>query len=211
MIEYPSIINSSKAPREKCIAFDKLDGSNIRVKWTQKRSFDCYGSRTQLIDDSHPHLGESITLFEKDFVKPLDEYFRKEKTYRNEREIITFLEFFGEQSFAGIHVPNDPKKLVLIDVLIGHKNRWFVNPDNFVKEFGNLVSIPRMVYTGNLNEEFIQDVRENKFGLNEGVVCKGLTTSGAYRGKIWMCKIKTQDYMNRLKAKFESNWEKHWE
>lgn len=42
MIEYPEIINSSKAPRLACIAFDKLDGSNIRIKWTQKRGFDLF-------------------------------------------------------------------------------------------------------------------------------------------------------------------------
>ncbi len=30
MIEYPSIINSSKAPRKSCIAFDKLDVKNTQ-------------------------------------------------------------------------------------------------------------------------------------------------------------------------------------
>lgn len=29
MIEYPSIQNSSKAPRKECVAFNKLDGSNF--------------------------------------------------------------------------------------------------------------------------------------------------------------------------------------
>lgn len=41
MVEYPSIQNSSKAPRKNCIAFEKLDGSNFRAKWTQKNGFVC--------------------------------------------------------------------------------------------------------------------------------------------------------------------------
>lgn len=52
MIEYPSIQNSSKAPRKNCVAFDKLDGSNFRAKWTAKRGFDTFGTRTQLIDET---------------------------------------------------------------------------------------------------------------------------------------------------------------
>lgn len=208
MIEYPSIINSSKAPREYCIAFDKLDGSNIRVKWTHKKGFDLFGSRTQLIDESHPHLGLSINLFRKNFEEQLHEIFKKE--WRNEREIVSFFEFYGKNSFAGLHFPPDDFQLTLLDVLVGHKNWFFVNPKDFIKIF-QYVNIPRVIYDGKLNEEFIKDVRENKFGLNEGVVCKGIVKNGAYRGKMWMCKIKTQEYMDRLKARFEQNWMKYWE
>lgn len=74
-----------------------------------------------------------------------------------------------------------------------------------------LVNIPKIIYTGNLNDQLIQDVRDNKYNLNEGVVCKGITKNGAYRGKIWMCKIKTQSYLDRLKAKFQDNWKNYWE
>lgn len=211
MIEYPTIINSSKAPRKHGVAFDKLDGSNIRVKWTQKNGFCLFGSRHQLLDASHPHLGEVVELFNKNSAPQLDDFFRSEKEFRNQREIITYSEFLGEKSFAGLHVPGDPKKIVLFDVLVGHKNRYFVPPIEFIEMFGGLVAIPKVVYIGKLNDEFIQQVRDNVFDLNEGVIFKGTEKSGAFRGNIWSCKIKTQNYFDRLKDRFEEGWEKYGE
>jgi len=199
MIEYPHILSSSKAPRENCIAFQKIDGSNIRIKYTQKRGFHLFGSRTQLIDATHPHLGAVVDIFNNQFNEPLTKIVKD--NWPNEREVIVYGEFYGLQSFAGMHVPEDPKFFVLFDVLVGHKNRKFVNPKEFIKLFGHL-RIPAIIYDGNLNDQFIQDVREDKYCLNEGVVCKGTSPSGAFRGGMWMCKIKTQQYLDRLKAKF---------
>lgn len=209
MIEYPSIINSSKAPRESCIAFTKLDGSNIRVKWTNKKGFDLFGSRTQLIDKGHPLLGDVVPYFFKHYAEPLEKVFKD--NWRDLREIIVFGEYLGESSFAGRHVLTEPHKFVLFDVLLGHKNREFIKPDKFVKMFGNIVEIPKIVYVGNLNDQLISDVRQNKFSLKEGVICKGTKTSGAARGKMWMCKIKTQEYLDKLKALFGGEWEKYGE
>ena len=101
-------------------------------------------------------------------------------------------------------------KIVIFDILVGHKNQSFVKPRQFL-EFGSVVEIPKVIYDGNLNEEFIASVRRNDFGLKEGVICKGSTTRGAYRGKIWMCKIKTQEYLDKLKGRFGSEWEKYGE
>lgn len=200
MIEYPSILNSSKAPRQPCIAFEKLDGSNIRVKYTQKRGFDLFGSRTQLIDASHPHLGEVVSIFNRDFKDPLTKLIKKE--WPNEREVIVFGEFFGEKSFAGWHDPQDPKKFVLFDILVGHKNRKFVLPQHFVKLCKDIVPIPRVIYEGNLNDQFIKDVREGKYDVFEGVICKGTQKTGDARGSVWMAKIKTQRYLNMLLDKY---------
>jgi hypothetical protein len=200
MIEYPSIINSSKAPRENCIAFEKYDGSNIRVKYTQKRGFDLFGSRTQLIDESHKYLGKVIPIFNFQFKEPLTKIIKKE--WPNEREVIVFGEFFGTRSFAGIHDLDDQFFFVMFDVMIGHKNRKFVRPKEFLKLFSGKVTIPNVIYEGNLNEQFIQDVRSNKFNLKEGVICKGTQPSGAFRGGQWMCKIKTQEYLDKLKNRF---------
>lgn len=200
MIEYPSIINSSKAPRKACIAFDKLDGSNIRVKYTAKRGFDLFGSRTQLIDASHPHLGEVVAIFMRDFAEPLTKIFQDK--FPNEREHVVFGEFLGDQSFAGIHVEGDPKRFVLFDVLVGHKNSKFIPPKEFIKTFADVVPTPRVMYEGNLTDQFIQDVRDNKFDVFEGVLCKGLERSGAFRGGTWMCKVKTQKYLDTLVERF---------
>jgi hypothetical protein len=152
-----------------------------------------------LIDATHPHLGAVVDIFNNQFNEPLTKIVKD--TWPNEREVIVYGEFYGMKSFAGMHVPEDPKFFVLFDVLVGHKNRKFVNPKQFIKLFGHL-QIPAIIYDGNLNDQFIQDVREDKYCLNEGVVCKGTAPSGAFRGGMWMCKIKTQRYFDRLKQKF---------
>lgn len=200
MIEYPSIINSSKAPRKQCIAFDKIDGSNLRFKYTKKRGFDTFGSRTQLIDINTPVFGAGVKYFLEKQSSSLEKYF--DKYWPNEREIIVFGEFYGPNSFAGIHDPVDDHRVVIFDVLIGHKDRRFFKPGELIKELGDIVELPKVVYSGNLNDEFIRDVRENKYDLNEGVICKGTETSGAFRGKMWQCKIKTNDYLRRVYETF---------
>jgi peptidase E len=46
-----------------------------------------------------------------------------------------------------------------------------------------------------------------KYGVQEGVVCKG----GTGGSDIWMVKIKTHSYMERLKKAFAERWEEYWE
>ena len=209
MIEYPSILNSSKAPREHCVAFDKLDGSNIRVKWTKKKGFDLFGSRTMLIDKGHPYLGDVVPIFFDHFAEPLEKIFVDE--WPNLREIVVFGEYFGENSFAGWHKLDEPHKFVLFDVMLGHKNREFVKPLEFIKTFSDVVETPRVIYTGNLTDQFIAEVRANKYNTKEGVICKGTANTGAHRGKMWMCKIKTQEYFDKLKKRFGDDWKKYGE
>jgi hypothetical protein len=207
MIEYPSIQPSSKAPHANCVAFLKYDGSNIRVKYTNKKGFDLFGSRTQLIDKTHPHLGESIDIFHKKYEDKLIDVIKK--YYSNEREVIAFLEFFGPNSFAGFHVKEDPKDLILFDLMVGHKNRKFLLPQEFIKITTKFdIQIPKIVYEGNLTDQFIKDVREGKYDSEsptkvfEGVVGKGTERSGAYRGGVCMTKIKTNKYFELLNNRF---------
>lgn len=198
MIEYPSIMSSAKAPREPCIAFEKLDGSNIRVKYTNRKGFHLFGSRTQMFDKGHPFLGAAVDLFYRDFENPLVDLIENE--FPNEREVIAFLEFFGDLSFAGWHDPNDPtKRLVCFDIMVGHKNRKFLMPQDFAKLAEKYkVKSPRVMYVGNLNDQLIADVRAGKYDVIEGVVCKGTQKTGAHRGGIWMAKVKTQAYLDKL-------------
>jgi len=211
MIEYPTILHPSRAPRESCIGFEKLDGSNIRVKYTTKKGFSLFGSRTQLFDEKHPHLGESINIFYKKYEKSLLGMI--EKYWPNEREIVAFLEFFGKKSFAGLHEENDPKDLVLFDLMIGHKNRKFLLPQEFVKICRKSnVEIPQVLYIGNFNEQLIEDVRSGKYPVIEGMICKGTERTGAARGNVWMAKIKTRNYLELLKQRFgEKEAEKYGE
>ena len=209
MIEYPSIINSSKAPRKHCVAFDKLDGSNIRAKYTHKNGFELFGTRTQLINETTPFWNIIIEKFQP-YKETLEAKFKKDKDYRDFREIIVYGELVGPNSFAGRH-PDDSSLLdiVFFDVLTGHKQRKFVGPKQFIKDFAFLPQ-PEVVYEGNLNEEFIKQIRENTT-LKEGVICKGTETSGAFAGGVWMCKIKTQAYIDKLKDQFKEDWQKYGE
>ncbi len=211
MIEYPSIDSSAKSPRKHCIAFDKLDGSNFRAKWTPKASFCSFGTRTQQIDESTPEWGEMVYVFKNTLADPLHDKFKRDKDYRDYREITIYGEFFGDQSFAGRHVQSDPKQIVLFDVLLGHKNRKFVHPTDFIKDFQEIVKIPDIIYVGNLNQEFIQQVRDNAFNLKEGVICKGTEPTGAAMGGIWKCKIKTSAYFEKLKEVYNTDWKRYWE
>jgi len=198
MIEYPSIMSAAKAPREHCIAFDKLDGSSVRVKYTNKKGFHLFGSRTQMFDKGHPFLAPAIPYFYEHFENPLVDLIENE--FPDEREVVAYLEFFGDLSFAGWHEPNDPtKRLVCFDIMVGHKNRKFVMPQDFVKMAEKYkVIAPRVMYIGNLNDQLIADVRAGKYDVVEGVVCKGTERTGAHRGGTWMAKTKTQTYLNKL-------------
>jgi hypothetical protein len=199
MTEYPSIPNSSKAPKKPCIAFEKLDGSNMRVKWTQKKGFALYGSRTQLIDNSHPELGGVIDAFKRDYEAKLEDIIRK--NFRSERELVVFGEYKGPNSFAGTHT-NEAKTFTMFDVLVGHKNAEFLLPQEFIKLFSNKLEIPRVIYKGNMNESLIKDVRDGKYDVFEGVICKGTERTHQAPGGVWMCKIKTQRYFDLLKERY---------
>ena len=210
MLIYPSIINSSKAPRKHCIAFSKLDGSNFRAKFTQSRGFDSFGTRTQMIDETTPFWCKMVDCFKANQQAPLEQLFKKDKLFRDFREITVFGEFFGENSFAGRHEEAESQKIVIFDVLLGHKQCKFLKPQDFIKIIGPLVETPDVIYHGNLNDSFIQEIRNNTT-LKEGVICKGTEPSGAFAGGIWMCKIKTQAYIDKLKEQFKDNWQQYGE
>ena len=81
-----------------------------------------------------------------------------------------------------------------------------IGPKQFCADFGHL-HVARVIYEGKLTGKFAEDVRTGKYGVSEGVVCKG----GLGGGKLWMAKIKTYAYMERLKQAFADRWEEYWE
>jgi len=190
------------APRDKCIAFDKLDGSNLRWEYQRKKGWVKSGSRKLLFDESHEMLGSAISIFHDTLATQVSDIIKKK--FREAGKVTVFTEFVGENSFAGSHHPEDEKELVLFDVWIDRKG--FVPPREFLKLFGHL-NVPRVVYDGNLNQEFIDRVRDNEFDLKEGVVCKG----GTSLRDMWMAKIKTLEYLASLKKLYGSDWENYWE
>ena len=120
MKQYLEIQGPNKAPRENCIAFYKHDGSNIRVEWSRKRGWYKFGSRTCLIDGTHP-LGDAIDIFLNTYSDDLEKIFKKDKLFRNCQNVTIFSEYFGPNSFAGQHEEDDPKEIVVFDISIHKK------------------------------------------------------------------------------------------
>ena len=181
------------------IAFDKLDGSNIRVEWSKKRAFYKYGTRTQMLDKTNPNFGKSIDIFEQKYFDNLHKFFSTEKEYRNLLSITAYLEYVGPNSFAGFHEPTDTMDLVLLDVW-RHGKGW-VEPNPFVKQFSQF-GIPKVIYQGNLNHQLVQDIKNDVYNLKEGVVAKGLLDTKRVDKRVWMVKIKANHWYERLKERY---------
>jgi RNA ligase len=210
-LAYPKIPDSKNSLLEKCIAFEKYDGTNLHWVWESELGWYAFGTRRDRFDldergiadfdAAHPGLEAAAELFIRDFAQPLATIWRSNPSY-NSPTITVFTEFFGDRSFAGIHQPNEPKQLVLFDV---ETQLGMVEPERFVSDFSS-VNIARVIYSGKLTGKFIEDVRIGKYAVSEGVVCKGKNTHG-----IWMVKVKTNAYMDRLKQVFQEDWENYWE
>jgi len=210
VFRYPKMPGPSGAQLDKCVAFEKLDGTNLFWEWHREHGWTDFGTRsagytfsatgTADFRTRHPGLGEAPTLFD-DLSEPLA------RSLHSQTEIthaVAFTEFLGPNSFAGSHVPADPKRLVLFDVFI--PDFGFFGPWRFLELFAGL-PLPRVVYQGKFSGKLTEDVRAGKYPVAEGVVVKG-GTGGA---DVWMAKVKTDTYMERLKTAFGGRWEEFWE
>lgn len=195
MEQYPEIPGAKKAPLgEKVIAFYKYDGSNLRWEWSKKRGWHKFGTRTELFGVDHPLYGQAVPLFNEigdDIVK------RVLKQHRDMQRITVFTEFFGPSSFAGVHDEKEQKELKLIDVYLFKQG--MVSPRWFLNVFGDAPYAAQVIYQGNLNKEFITDIRAGKYPVWEGVIAKG---------EDFRVKIKTEAYMLKLKQVYGLDWEK---
>ncbi len=210
MKTYPSIEGSSKAPRQICYGFVKYDGSNLRFEWSKKRGWYKFGTRKMMFNQSHPEFGQAIPLFTSKYADDLEKIFKSSKLFRGVNSVVVFAEYFGAKSFAGQHVDDDKKNIILFDV--NPINKGFISPKEFIDEFSHL-DVAECVYHGNMNEELIKDVKESKFDfvskyeikteVPEGIICKGGSRHG-----LWMRKIKCQNYFDELKKRKPSGWEK---
>lgn len=198
MITYPSLDYYFDYPEIYVYAFDKLDGSNIRFEWSRKRGFYKFGTKNILIDKNTDFFGKSIDIFLGKYSNDLDKIFNSKK-YKNEKGFVCFGEFLGENSEYGQHDLNDKFDVVLFDIFI--KGKGFIEPEDFINDFGHL-HIPKVVYEGILDENFINDVKKNKFNLREGVIAKGVLKSKKNEKKLYYCKIKTDSWLLKLKEKY---------
>jgi hypothetical protein len=193
MKSYHKIEYYNKLPfGQDCIAFDKLDGSNLRFEWGHKRGWYKFGSRNVMIDRTNEQFGIGIDIFLNKYGDELDRIFRTE--YKKVVNFVVFGEFYGLNSFAGQHLDVDAKDVVLFDV--NQYQKGFISPYEFTQNFGHL-HIPKIVYHGEYNHQLISDIQSNKFNLSEGVIVKGI------KGKeTWMIKIKTKEWLQKVKEKF---------
>ncbi len=199
MKSYPHIEYWNKVKFGSTVwGFDKLDGSNIRCEYSKKRGFYKFGTKKQIIDETHPQFGHAITLFLEKYNEGLSRIFTDNKEYRNIQSFVVFSEFFGEQSFAGYHEPGDKMDIVLFDVNM-YKKGW-VKPKDFIKDFENL-GIPKLLYHGNYNKRLIKDVKEGLYDTKEGLIIKGVRKTKG-NDIVFMSKIKTQWWLDKIKNKF---------
>jgi hypothetical protein len=65
--------------------------------------------------------------------------------------------------------------------------------------FSDTVETPRVVHEGYIGTDLILRVRANEFNLTEGIIFKGTERYGYFSGGVLMCKVKTQEYLDKLK------------
>ena len=212
-LAYSKIPNSEQCLLNNCIAFEKYDGTNIHVVWNKKWGWIDFGTRRDRFPlnniginefvKCHPELGddETLKLISNISDKILD-FVCENTNYNIYTEVIVFMEYHGPNSFAGQHDPKDIKKLTLIDVMTDGQ---IIPPQQFLDDFKDF-DIAKVIYKGKYSGQFSEDVRNGKYPVNEGVVCKGIIDN-----KVYMCKIKTNVYMNKLQTQFKDNWKDYWE
>lgn len=211
-LTYPKIPDSKNCPNTQCIAFEKYDGTNLHWVWNSELKWYAFGTRRDRFDldemgikefqKAHPGLEIAPDIFLIEIAPSLDKFFRENPDYYS-AEITVFTEFLGENSFAGQHKTEDKKQLILFDVEI---NTGIIPPQKFITDFRDF-PIAKVIYQGKITGKFIDDVRQGKYNLNEGVVCKGVNRDGS----MWMAKIKTYNYMQKLQQVFQQNWLNYWE
>jgi len=205
---------SRNAPDGRCIAFEKYDGTNLHWDWDRDFGWHAFGTRRDVFNltaegieqftERHAHLREAVEVFHSTLADGIEEVLRNHAKYYDAPAVQAFTEFFGPNSFAGLHKEEDPKQLRLFDIRL--EVGGMIGPSQFVTDFGHLHAA-RVIYEGKLTGKFAEDVRLGKFGVAEGVVCKG----GSGGSDLWMVKIKTYAYLERLKQAFADWWEDYWE
>jgi len=192
MKQYPSIAHyKDSILGTPLVAFNKLDGSNLRFEWDKKKGWNKFGTRRTMLSKGDP-LYIGVDLFLDKYSEGLTTIFKEDKDFRGIREVVVFCELFGPNSFYGQH-DFENMEVVLLDV--NPMTKGFIPPREFIKKFGHL-GIPEIVFDGMITNDDVRNVRYSK-ELKEGVVCKWMNNK-----HLQTCKIKTNNWLNTLKEKY---------
>lgn len=183
-------------------AFDKLDGSNFRAEWNRKLSikshftsgFKKFGTRNRVITNVNDQFFKMVEIFKEKYAAKVDEIFRKHKIFKNVDTITLYGEFYGPNSFGGFHDWDDEHDIYFFDAFLYKRN--FLTPSEFYSEF-NSINMPKLIYKGPFNYQFIEDIENNKYNLREGVVYKFVNDKFIILGK-----IKTLEWLQKIKEKY---------
>lgn len=182
---------------EKCIAQLKEDGSNLRFEWNKNSGFYKFGTKNVMINDKDENFGDSISIFLDKYGDDLSRIFIDR--YPKVINFVVFGEYFGDNSFAGQHLKSDKKDVKIFDISV--YKHGLMSPYEFMDKFGHL-DTPKVIYDGIYDMGLVDDIRNNIYNLSEGVVCKGVTKTKKEADIIWMSKIKSNEWLHRVREKF---------
>lgn len=219
MKEYNSIprfFDDQTLHGEQVVAFNKLDGQNFRVKFntkgTNKNQFTLFGSRHTLVDEDTEGFGNAVKFFKKNYEDVLRQIIicnsGKKGIFKGVEELTLFFEWYGDNSFAGFHQPDDKMHLAMTDMFL--KKKGYIEPNDFIDIFCEdyRIETPDVIYIGKLDMDFVNSIVNNDWtqegckypNVKEGVVIKRSTLMKGQ--KLPMCKVKTNWWINKLHANF---------
>lgn len=197
MKHYPSITKEIRHDVD-IIAFDKIDGSNIRAEWNNKRGFYKFGTKNQLIDSSSEPFGIAVQMVKDKYEEDIGKIFKA----NNWKDGICFFELWGPSSSFGQHDFTEKLDVTLIDV--NPFKQGILPPKEFVRLFGHL-DTAKVLYEGKVSVDLFDKVKQSTLpGMScEGIVCKGASDT---RAKMpIMFKIKSKMWLEKLKVYCKGN------
>jgi len=205
MIEFPKIPDTRNFKHDKCTAFVKYDGSNIGAEYSKAKGFHKFRLRSRLFDTTDKDFGPAIPLFLEKFAEPLAKAIVDAKLGT---KTVVFGEFYGDGTFAGNHYKltdeqKKNRKIIIFDVW--KDNYGFIGPKQFRQLLEGVVPIPEVVFEGKYTGKLVEDVRNGKYkdkGVEEGVILK----AGKGGEDIEYAKVKTTEYLEKLKQTFGNKW-----
>ena len=163
------------------------------MEWSRKTGFSKFGTRTRLLNPNETPLGEAHNIFMNSFSDVLAPILSKTRVER----ATLFLEFYGENSFAGFH-EEEQHFLSLFDVSLYKKG--FLSPQDFLKMFENAVPTPELLHQGHMTKDIVEMIHDGSLdGMTfEGVVCKAYNSR---KKNLTMFKVKNRAWLEKLKSK----------